>query len=203
MATYKDKMNEAIIDTAQELFLKKSISKVLISEVAKEAEIGEATIYRYFKTKQNLALKVALKEWKSVGDSFREEMNGNGYQRLCVFYSMFEKTFMEHRNFFAFLFDLDQLISSEEALDLREYQETLLDIKKLYDEAYELGIQDRSVQPIEEKDLFYYTSTHALLSLCKHLAKDNPVDEGIAMPKEKEIGKLISIIENSLKGEAK
>ena len=155
MSVYKDKMREAIIEAAQDLFLENSISGVTISDVAKKAGVGEATVYRYFKTKQNLALQVALKEWGNVFLSFRNEMEGDGFRRLSLFYSMFLMTFRKHRDFFAFLFEFDQMVSANETPDLGGYQKSLLEIKGLYEEAYEIGLQDHSVKPVPDKDLFY------------------------------------------------
>lgn len=200
MPTYKDKMSEAIIDSAQELFLEKSISKVLISDIAKAAGIGEATVYRYFKTKQNLALKVALKEWNHVFESFQGNIQGNGYDRLLAFYQMFYVTFQEHPNFFSFLFEFDQLILNDTSLDFSGYQDALLKVKGLFDEAYQLGIDDGSIKTTADKDLFYYTTTHALLSLCKKLATDNLIDKNVSINKEEEIRLLIILIMNELKG---
>lgn len=201
MATYKDKMNDAIIDSARELFLENSISKVYIADIAKKAGIGEATIYRYFKTKQNLALKVALKEWNTISETFRVDTKGNGYQRICDFYNMFLKTFIRHRNFFSFLFEFDQIILTDSKLNFSDYQNALLKVKNLYDEAYRLGLQDHTVRKTENIDLFYYTTTHSLLSLCKKLAAENLIDQNIGITKEDEIRLLITLITQSLKGD--
>lgn len=203
MATYKDKMQETIIDAARELFLEKSIAKVFITDIAKKAGIGEATIYRYFKKKQNLALQVAIKEWQSVSKNFKSNNKGRGYERIDDFYQMFLTTFIEHKNFFAFLDEFDQLILNDQTLDHNAYQKSLLEIKNLYDEAYLLGINDHSIKELTNKDLFYYTTTHALLSLCKKLSIDNQFDAYISLKKEEEIAMLIKLITKELKGEEK
>ena len=53
MSGIKDTMKRAIAKKALGLFLEKSITEVKISDIAIEADVGEATVYRYFKTKQN------------------------------------------------------------------------------------------------------------------------------------------------------
>lgn len=199
--TYKDKMSEAIIDSAHELFLEKSISKVYISDIAKKAGIGEATVYRYFKTKQNLALKVATKEWNNIRKTLDASRQGDGYQRIYDFYNLFSDTFQKHPNFFVFLFEFDQIILTDSTLAFSEYQHTLSEIKMLYDEAYRLGLEDHSIRPVEDIDLYYYTTTHSLLSLCKKMATDNLVDIGLGIDKNKEIQLLIKIITDRLKGD--
>ncbi len=71
----------------------------------------------------------------------------------------------------------------------------------LYDEAYRLGLEDHSIRPVEDIDLYYYTTTHSLLSLCKKMATDNLVDIGLGIDKNKEIRLLIKIITDRLKGD--
>ena len=78
-----------------------------------------------------------------------------------------------------------------------------MEIKGLYEEAYEIGLKDHSVTPVPDKDLFYYSTTHSLLSLCKQLSFDNPIDRGIKVSKEKEIKTLVDLIIAQLKGETK
>ena len=57
----KDMKMDLIIDKALELFLNDSILNVTIKDISSKLEIGEMTIYRYFKTKDNLVLQCAIK----------------------------------------------------------------------------------------------------------------------------------------------
>lgn len=56
--------NEKILETAFELFSEKAIEAISMNEVAVAAEIGIATLYRYYGTKQKLAFAVNEAQWK-------------------------------------------------------------------------------------------------------------------------------------------
>ena len=50
----KDLKTQYLVDVATKLFLEKGVVDVTIKDIAQEAEIGEATIYRHFQKKQNI-----------------------------------------------------------------------------------------------------------------------------------------------------
>ena len=58
--TLQELKENFIIDVAKDLFFKKSIFNVTIKDIAKEAGVGEMTIYRYFSKKQNIVLSKSL-----------------------------------------------------------------------------------------------------------------------------------------------
>ena len=57
-AAQKLQRRQNIIDAAKELFLQKSIQDVQLQDVAKAVDIGIATLYRYFKNKEQLIFAV-------------------------------------------------------------------------------------------------------------------------------------------------
>ena len=52
----RDVKLEFILNTATELFMTRSIGDVTIKDIADAAGVGEATVYRYFKTKNNIVV---------------------------------------------------------------------------------------------------------------------------------------------------
>ena len=59
----KDERREKIIDVAFRLFVDKKIESVTMGEIAKEAGIGRATLFRYFPGKLELVIAVNTKEF--------------------------------------------------------------------------------------------------------------------------------------------
>ena len=59
----KDERREKIIDVAFRLFVNKKIESVTMGEIAKEAGIGRATLFRYFPGKLELVIAVNTKEF--------------------------------------------------------------------------------------------------------------------------------------------
>ena len=57
--------NQRIIDTAFRLFVEKKIEAVSMDEVAKEAGVGRATLFRCYNNKTELAIAVCASKWKA------------------------------------------------------------------------------------------------------------------------------------------
>ena len=69
----KDERREKIIDVAFRLFVDKKIESVTMGEIAKEAGIGRATLFRYFPGKLELVIAVNTKEWKEYFDELDQK----------------------------------------------------------------------------------------------------------------------------------
>ena len=196
----KEVKNNFIIDIAIDLFMCRSINEVTIKDIAISAQVGEATIYRYFGNKQNLVMKAAMKLQTIVSEGFFRLENGkNGYEKIALFYESYYDIFKKHPDFYKFLNEFDAYIANEKSDDMNVYETAVDQYKNSYMDAYELGIKDGSIKKQKDIDLFYFSTTHALLELCKKLAFKKAVlkqDEGVN--KENEIKCLIDIILVSL-----
>jgi TetR/AcrR family fatty acid metabolism transcriptional regulator len=60
----------AILDAAAEVFSKKDFHEVLTDEIASEAGVGKGTIYRYFRTKDDLYFATLLRGIEQLAKSF-------------------------------------------------------------------------------------------------------------------------------------
>ena len=59
-----------LVDMATDLFMARSINEVTIKDIAVAAQVGEATIYRTFGSKQNIVLQAAMKLQGIVSQEF-------------------------------------------------------------------------------------------------------------------------------------
>lgn len=196
----KEVKNNFIIDIAIDLFMCRSVNDVTIKDIAISAQVGEATIYRYFGNKQNLVMKAAMKLQTIVSEGFFRLENGkNGYEKIALFYESYYDIFKKHPNFYKFLNEFDAYIAVEQSDDMNVYETAVDQYKNSYMDAYELGIKDGSIKKQNAIDLFYFSTTHALLELCKKLAfKKAVLEQDKVAGKEKEIQCLIDIILMSL-----
>jgi len=67
----KEQRAIAIVEAATVVFVKKGIEKTTMQDVAKEANIGIATLFRYFAKKEKLVVAVAAKEVGNINATFR------------------------------------------------------------------------------------------------------------------------------------
>ena len=81
------------------MFLEKSITTVTVSDIAKEAGVGDATMYRYFGSKQNIIMSVAVKLAKEVYEKYYANNNAStGFERLKDFYYKYWHNAIVSRN---------------------------------------------------------------------------------------------------------
>ena len=200
MSLKEAKLN-LIIESAQKLFFKKGIASVTIKDIAKDAGIGEATIYRHFQKKQNIVLASVLKLKEKVLKGYFDLSKGKtGFEKVEIFYSSYLNIFKNSPEYFYFINEFDAYMCMEEEASLGEYEKEIDTFKAQYFEAYELGLKDQSIRKIDSIETFYFSTTHALLELCKKLSVTRDLlEQDKRGAKAAEIECLIKIILDSLK----
>ena len=198
----KDIRRSFILEKTIRLFCESSISAVKIKDVAAACCIGEATFYRYFPKKASLIVACAIKLQDKVAPYFSADQGGRGIDKLSRFYYRFYEIFAEHQEYYRFLSEFDAYCIREEVDDLEKYSDGLDVFKEQFDAAYREGIEDGSVKKVWDLDLFYYSTTHAMLSLCKKLASEAYiVRQDDLTDKRQEIRTVIDVILQYLKND--
>src|SRR6266571_2418469 len=67
-----EKSHKAILDAAAELLLARGLSAVSMDEVAERAGVSKATIYRWWSTKETVALDALYRDWDTSGPAPRD-----------------------------------------------------------------------------------------------------------------------------------
>ena len=197
----KDFKRDYILKTATELFMTRAISDVTIRDIADAAEIGEATVYRYFGTKTNIVMASALALGKEVYEEFFDLSKGKtGYEKLEIFYNSYLQIFKKSSSYFYFIKEFDAFMCTRGEVSLVEYENSIDRFKADFMEAYNLGLKDGSIKEEKQIEVFYFSTTHSLLELCKKLSmKKGVIEQDKSLKKVSEIKCLISIILASLK----
>lgn len=196
----KDAKVNFLVDMATDLFMSRSIQEVTIRDIAVSAQVGEATIYRYFGKKQELVVQAAMKLQGIVSkDYFRLDEKANGYQKLEAFYLSYLKIFDQHRDFYKFLSEFDSYMSVENKDVLNPYENAIDQYKSAFMKAYQEGLKDGSLREQENIDLFYFSTTHSILELCKKLALKAVLNQDLVIEKLGEVRCLIDIVLSVLK----
>lgn len=190
-----------VVATSTRLFMQRSISDVTIKDIAQEAEIGEATIYRYFKKKENIVLACILSLQEEVNRNYFHLSEGKtGFEKLEIFYESYLSVFKTNPDYFYFVKEFDAYMYSQKSPFLKDYEKEIYQYKTDFLNAYELGLEDGSVANIKNIDTFYFSTTHALLELCKKLSMEKGLlSQDKSIKKVAEIQTLIKIILNFLK----
>ena len=196
----KDAKINFLVDMATDLFMSRSIQEVTIRDIAITAQVGEATIYRYFGKKQELVVQAAMKLQGIVSSGyFKLDDKLNGYQKLEAFYLSYLDIFDNHRDFYKFLSEFDAYMSVENKDVLNPYEDAIDQYKNAFMKAYQEGLKDGSIKEQEDIELFYFSTTHSILELCKKLALKAVLNQDLAIEKIGEIKCLINIVLSALK----
>lgn len=195
---FKDLKREYIVESAKKLFFANSISNVTIKDISAVSGIGEATIYRYFTNKENLAIAVSLSIQKELLPLVKNiDESKKGIEGLEAFFNLFKSIFVSNPAYFSFISEFDTLYLK----DLKnDYSISLDNFYDLFISSYKKGLKDGSVKKIDDINLFYYTATHSLLELCKKMAfSESHLKQDRQVKKIDEIEYLISILISVLK----
>ena len=191
----KDAKVNFLVDIATDLFICRSIQEITIKDIAISAQVGEATIYRYFGKKQGLVVQAAMKILGVVqSDYFKLEKEMNGYQKLEAFYLSYLNIFQNHSDFYKFLGEFDSYMSTENHNLLDSYEQAINQYKKVFMSAYEEGLKDGSVKEQEDINLFYFSTTHALIELCKKLSAKAVLNQDLEIEKTSEIKYMVKLV---------
>lgn len=174
MNLIKKARNDLIVLESKRLFLKKGIDEVTMTEIATHLSMGEATLYRYFGKKQNIVIEVATLIWEEIYSNLQVlEKKSTGYENVDSFFRFFLDVYQNNPEFFAFVdeFDLKIIQDNFSCDELDEYEKTILKFKDIFDVYFEQGLKDGSIKGNIDKDIFYFSTNHALLGLCKKLTR--------------------------------
>lgn len=192
-----------LVDIATDLFICRSIQDVTIKDIAVSAQVGEATIYRYFGKKQAIVVYAAMKLQKEVNTLYFKLSEGRtGFEKLKIFYLSYLQIFIHHPEFYKFINEFDSFISSEDPTSsdvIDPYESVVGQYEKVYMKAYEKGIKDGSVKEQRDISTFYFATTHALLELCKKLSiKAAVLNQDKVIEKQSQVECMIDIVLSTL-----
>jgi len=173
----KEKRKEEVILAAIEVIKEHGIENTKITNIAEKAEVGVASVYRYFKTKIDIIIATAIWMWEKeislLKNQFYEkdylELNGGDKVRRIL--NVFKTLYQEHSEFISFLEQFDNYIVKEQISrdKLENYERSIISLKPIMIDAIEEGKKDGSIKEAIDNDAFYMTVTHSLLSLSQKL----------------------------------
>lgn len=166
-----------IVKSAREQFALKGIIGSKLKDIAKNAKVGEATLYRHFKDKAELAKLVAFDYWVEESTFLTEYMevkfvgNLTGLQKVIVFLQIFKESYVNHRPFLKFLEDFDNFMMRFDNHNVpSSFEEMILEIKGIFIEFVHEGVKDKSIrEDVVDEELYGFVS-QVMISTIQQLA---------------------------------
>ncbi len=176
-----------IIECTFGLFAEKGIESISMNEIASQAEIGVASLYRYFSTKEDLAIECAIYAWKMEADNFKKYFATSeydmfsGYEQIKCLLEIFPEALVSQSSFFRFIYYFDAFIKKEKVSQARlhNYEEAINVLKDVVICAIEKGKKDGSITFTSATNLslrgattneLYFSMMHSLFSMAQKLS---------------------------------
>ena len=205
-----------IVECTFGLFSEKGIEGISMNEIANEAEIGVASLYRYFSCKEDLVIEAALYAWNMEKEIFYRAFSSsdeelNGYEQLKSILLIFPEALLSQGPFFRFIYYFDAYIKRENvgAEHLSKYEESIASVKKIVVDAISRGRKDGSISfggrksselALSTDDELYFTMMHSLFSLAQKLSLSGEMlNMNLDVRPEKQMSLAINFFLNALK----
>lgn len=198
----QNKVKEKIIKKSYILFAQKGIHNVPLTTIAVESEVGVATIYRYFGTKQNILNLCANYLWEKISLIVESKTNcddfnyQNGFQKIEQMLQIFITLYKENKDLLKFIAEYDNYVAKN-PLDENQnkiYNNKFLLFHELGKKYFEAGVKDESIKNNLDFDSFYFTITRALLDVSmKGASFPNLVESDNIVPTETQLKQLIKM----------
>ena len=128
----------AILDAAAEVFSRKDFHDVLTDEIAAEAGVGKGTIYRYFRSKDDLYFATLVRGFDQLGQAFPIPAPPDCTPRIRLerIAANVLKVFWNRRPFYMLLIRDEKLLQDRE----NEIKKKRAGLERIIQEAVEAGM---------------------------------------------------------------
>ena len=188
----KEASRRKVLEAALRLFAERTINAVNLIDIAKEAKVGQATVYRLFDKKPDVVLAVSAWAW----DRYRKEntltvdKSGMTAAEVFDFYlESFIDLYRNHRDILRFNSYFNAYVKREGLPKdrMRPYTDVIESLAERFHQNYLLGQQDGTLRTdIPEKEMFSAT-LHLMLAAATRYAVGLVYDAGIDPEKELEM----------------
>ncbi|SHH95289.1 TetR/AcrR family transcriptional regulator [Clostridium grantii] len=174
MKSNKEKRQDNIKEEARKLFIKKNIEQATFAEIAKNSKVGEATIYRNYPNKGELAMVVAMDYVTDLVNDLEERLSNKKDTHIVKFEKLLDyyiEVFINKPDYFIYMEHFDNFIahSSEKPSDFNEYEKSLYNIVKVLCDVYSGEKLDNSIDANINVEMAVYTFNITFISLCQKL----------------------------------
>ncbi len=138
-------LRERILQSAAELFAEREFELVLIDNVAAHAGVGKGSVYRQFKSKEELYAAAVINGFTELQREIRAALAGSNSTRdqIATIVRHTIKFFWTRRQFFALLRDPKALPPSQE----RQYRAQRNDLSRLVSGVLDDGVKRGAMKP--------------------------------------------------------
>lgn len=160
------------LETAFRVFSERTIESVTMTDIAKEAGVGIATLYRYYSTKPKLVMAVCVNVWKNYSteqhifaDSNLQD-NRTAAEDFEHFLDSFIELYRNHKDILRFNQFFNVYIQNEDvaAEDMKELIDFIYRLRTRFERIYQKGQKDGTLSCEISANRIFSLSLHLMLA---------------------------------------
>lgn len=203
-----DRRRQKMVRAAFDCFCRRGIAAASIADIAREAEFGEATLYRYFNNKETLVLECGMQFWERVRDFMEEERRApdfeekSGMEQVEALIGRAHVFYRENTAAFRLIHDLDGMLLSGKVKkeQLFCYEQAVDSVRPILCDAIEKGKKDGSIADDADTLVLYYALTNGIFSLMqKQAAAGSLLRSDGAVEQERKLTQFLELLTGGLK----
>ena len=175
-----DERNRKILDVAFELFVDKKIEAVSMGDIARAADVGRATLFRYYPSKLELVIAVCADQWKRYLDGLDERRPISSVHdipaidRLRFTMDSYIDMYQRHKDLLQYNDNFNHYVTHEGAAQeqLVDFNRSLYSANTRFHLMYEKAKEDRTFRTDIPEDIFFRVTLHSMMAACAHYAGD-------------------------------
>ncbi len=176
---WKVEKQRRIMEAGFRLFTARGIEAVTMPEVAEASGVGRATLYRYFETKLDLAIAIAVWQWKEYGEEVRRKRQGRGIERMSAaerldyYLSFYIDLYRSHKDLLIFNQCFNGFVQHEGATpeQLAPFRDAVGGFGQMFHSLYEQGLRDGTIRTDLPEDKMFAATAHIMLAVAVRFAQ--------------------------------
>lgn len=162
-----------IIDAAEDLFFKDGFENVSMNQIAEEAEMARATLYQYFKNKNDIYAAIAIRGTEIMRAMFNTiPQDLTGLETLKTLSRVYYQFYKEHPGYYKAYYHT-AVFDHESSPNIGVLEENRKENFRVAVEAMEKGFKDGTIRD----DINPVTTTFIMLSMSNHVNNILPVTQ--------------------------
>ena len=182
--------NQQILENGFRIFAEQTIERVKMTDVAKAAGIGIASLYRYYKTKPELVMGISTWVWDNYGKASIRKMDEVADRTAAEEFDFLLEVFLDlysnHKDILRFNQFFNVYLQSEGISEekIRPYTDMILALETRFSETYRKGRMDGTLRTdMPEKEMFSAV-VHLMLAVVTRYAVGLVYNEGTNVEQE-------------------
>ena len=170
--------NRKILETAFRIFVERKIEPVSMGEIAEAAEIGRASLFRYYPNKLELVIAVCAAQWKAYLDELDQNRPISSVQdipavgRFIFTLDSYIEMYLNHKELLQYNDNFNHYVTHEgvDPEQLEKLHASVYSADTRLHMMYEKAKEDHTLRTDIPEDEFMRVTVHTMMAACTYYA---------------------------------